>query len=231
MNIGVTFTAHNRPQYLRETLASWAVAEGAHAVPFYFSCEPGQPDVEKQCRDFPYVQRVWVNHDNKGPLGNPWYALDRAFKRGHDFVILAEDDAVVSPDILDYFEAMAYRFSHRQDIFTICSFNHRQNGREDEFHRRTWFASTVWGITRERWSRDVKHHWGFTYAQTEWDKRFVTWLPAHGWQCIYPCVSRSQHIGRVGAHMREEDFEALQGDSFYTGPKIKEWKEKILVQG
>lgn len=229
MNMAVTFTAFNRPRYLRRTLTSWAVAEGANDVPFYFSVEPGQPEVLQICKDFPYTERVWENAHHRGALGNPWYALDRAFKQGHEFVILAEDDAVVSPDVFDYFEKMAYRFGDQPSILAVCSFNMKANGSDSEFHRRRWFASTVWGLSRQRWMQTIKYHWGFTYEEGEWDRRFVNWLGQDGLSCVFPCISRSQHIGRDnGTHMRPADFESMLADSLYGGIAVSEWKERIL---
>jgi len=230
VSIGVTFTAYNRPNYLEATLATWRIAKRAISYPYYFSLEPDQPAVLEVVKKFPYTERVWENPYVRGALVNPWFALKRAFKQGHDFVILAEDDAIVSPDIFDYFERMARQFGDHPEVFAICSFNRRVNGHPDQFHRRNWFASTVWGLTRERWEREVHDHWGFTYMNTEWDKRFVHWIDDSRRVCVFPCVSRSQHIGREnGTHMTEEEFEPLQANAFYTGPGVDVWKEKILV--
>ena len=62
------------------------------------------------CRSVDFAPAVIaLNRLRQGVLGNPWLALDHAFGVSpdlhgpRDFAILAEEDLIVSPDVLEYF--------------------------------------------------------------------------------------------------------------------------------
>jgi len=60
----VTFTVHNRPQYLRKTLESWREVREVDGITALFSCEPGCPEAVRLCEgaDFFQHREVEVTH-------------------------------------------------------------------------------------------------------------------------------------------------------------------------
>lgn len=110
MKKAVLFTVFNRVDYLKETLESWSNVDLIKDYDFCFYVEPS--DVSKQITDLIYnfEDKTDINfsiHYNKNILGtggNTWRGFTDSFKK-YDFVILAEDDVVVSKDVLRYFNA------------------------------------------------------------------------------------------------------------------------------
>src|ERR1700752_2352634 len=102
----VVFTCNNRPESLKETLESWASVRSISSWKCWAFVEPSNRrtevlDIINKCSlDF----NIILNERQNGVLHNPWVALDTAFQDGSDFVVLAEDDIIVSSDTVEYFE-------------------------------------------------------------------------------------------------------------------------------
>lgn len=212
----MTITATERPDYLSEVLDSWEDVRDVQKYPFIFQVEPIRTDIPAMCDTFDAGKnlKVYVNPKRFGALSNPWHAMSNGFLEGADFVVLGEDDSVVSPDVMDFFSWSAKEYKGDKDIFAICSFNHKTNGKVDEVYRKPYFASVVWGMWKDRWDDEVKGEWNHHYLNMGWDWDFVNRL-MNGRSCIFPCVSRSQHIGKLGGtHMPPDQFEDLQADKY-----------------
>jgi hypothetical protein len=228
MNLGIWITANNRPEYLKTVLDSWKQANW-RGRQLGFRVEPGNQEVINLCSN---AGLALINEEQLGALGNPYWTLHEGFERGNDFVVLGEDDSIVAPDVLDYFEDMMVRYRHDTRVLAICSFTHRKCGKPWEVFRQTWFASVVWGTWRNRWDSWFKDNWGFDYFNGAWDHRIVNYLQEDGFVCVFPCVSRSQHIGRYdGTHMIPEDFERMQADEIYIGKSWPQYKEVFRWHG
>ena len=52
--------------------------------------------------DFAAETTITINPQRYGVLGNPWHAFNDGFAVS-DFVVLAEEDLIVSEDVLEYF--------------------------------------------------------------------------------------------------------------------------------
>ena len=97
----IAFTVNNRPHYLKETLASWEAVRGIGDAHLVFRCEPHCPEAVSLCQEVTFADRiVTVNRERSGVLANPWHALEQGSALG-EFVILAEEDLIVSPDVLE----------------------------------------------------------------------------------------------------------------------------------
>src|SRR5687768_3214764 len=102
----LVFTAYNRPNYFRQVIESWNAVRNLQQWRVSVHLEPSevQDEMINLAFNLNTSVDVLVNPERAGVLTNPWNALDSAFNRGADFVVLAEDDVVVSQDILEYFE-------------------------------------------------------------------------------------------------------------------------------
>ena len=217
----VAFTVHNRPGYLRETLASWERVRGIGYARLLFCCEPGCPEAVQACEDVTFAPRaVIVNPQRYGVLGNAWNALEHG-SREDEFTILAEEDLVVSPDVIEYF-TWAQRYRYDPSVLGVTTYQHHEQPgglagagpadwrNDDEFH--FW----VWGTWREHWQGLLRDTWDFTYARKGWDwdlrDRLVV---GAGMTMIAPSLARSQHIGRDGGtHATPEQYEGLLSGCF-----------------
>ena len=235
----VAFTVNNRPDYLRQTLESWSRVRGAADTPFIFRCEPGCPEAVSVCRAFlettGFSGVVYVNEQRFGVLGNPWIALETALAvSARDFAILAEEDMVVSPDVLEYF-AWCQLYRIEPGVLGVTTYQHHEQpgglpgvgladwSRDDQWH--FW----IWGTWRDRWENLLRDSWDFTYRgdcgcppdRRGWD----WWIRNHlvrdaGMKMIAPSLCRSQHIGRDGgSHCTPDQFEGLLS-SCYAGDDV-----------
>jgi len=174
---------------------------------------------------------VTVNPRRLGVLANPWHALEDAFKLS-EFAVLAEDDLIVSHDVLSYFTWCASRYQDNPAVLAVTTHQHdAQPGGVPAVMPMDWTADNgwhfwVWGTWRDRWAR-LRSDWDFTYAHKGWDWRIRDhWVLTEGLKIMGPAMSRSQHIGRDGGtHASEAEFKALLSRCFYAGRSPKTYQE------
>lgn len=221
MKLAVTFTVNDRPHYFQDVLDSWTNVRGKEDVLFYFSCEPfGYEDgmnrgtcvdmAEMWLKDNKLTGRVYANYDKLGVLHNPYVALQRAFGNlTVDYAVLAEDDLVVSNDILEYHTWAANEYLDQKDVAMICSFFEHEAVDElsNAALKKVNFASVyVWGTWKDRWNDYIGPTWEHEYVKeygfhTGWDWNLnERVLPRLGKYSIQPFVTRVQNIGLQGTH-------------------------------
>lgn len=211
----VSLTATSREEYLREVLLSWRKARGVEDYHFIFNVEPINTDIEQICRRVDWVSsETIVNPSVYGPLGNPWYAFERGFDKS-DYVILAEDDSIVSEDVFEYFE-WAEKYRTDSECIAACAFHHGYcNHHVMQVSKNRWFAPTIWATWKEKWVTILRDTWDFDYSKRGWDWNINDNILTGDRYCLTPCHSRSQHIGKYGgAHCTPEIFDELQASRF-----------------
>jgi len=218
----VAITVNNRPEYLARVLDSWRQVRGIQDVYMVFQVEPDSPECLKMCQEAPFLRR-WIvqNRERFGALGNPYKALETGFSLDADFVILGEDDSIVTADILEFFSWAAVVYDPKEipddGALTVCSFKQRTLSNYRWVVRRKFFASVVWGTWRSRWEETIAPSWSFDYSPA-WDKHLLDLAESDQFYCVFPAVSRSQHIGKFGGtHMNPEHFDELQADEVHDG--------------
>lgn len=238
--IAVAFTAFNRPRYLAETLASWERARGIDGTHLVFRCEPGCPEVADMCDAVAFAPRTVIRNPRRlGVLANPWHALNSAFTLGAGFAVLAEDDLIVSADVIEYLTWCAERYRDDPGVLAVTTHQREEQpgglagvraadwGDPDGWH--FW----VWGTWRDRWERLLRPEWDFTYeengggpAQRGWDWKIRNhWVTCKGMRVIAPSLSRSQHIGRDGIHASADQFEELASRCFVSDVPPQRYQE------
>lgn len=218
----VSFTAFHRTDYWEQSLESWARVrgiEGADISVFLESSGFRDEMTEIATRILPQT----VVHQNEVRLGvskNPWVAMDDAFSTGEDFAVLAEDDIIVSSDILEYFLWARDKFRWDPEVLAICSFDsHLESpghtfGKGDVTKQR-WFSPLVWGTWADRWENQIRDTWDFDYSYGGWDWNMRMGVMKDQWFCVFPRHSRSTHIGEFdGTHMQPEQFKETQAGTF-----------------
>lgn len=231
----IAFTVNNRPDYLRQTLESWSKVRGIGDWVLIFACEPGCPESVEVCKSVDFASAVIATSQRRqGVLRNPWLALDHAFGVApdlhgpHDFAVLAEEDLIVSPDVLEYF-TWCQRYADDPSVLGVTTYQHHEQtdglqgvgpadwSRDDQWH--FW----VWGTWRDRWQSLLRDSWDTAYEENgggpnqrgfDWKIR-NTLVVGQGMHMIAPSLSRSQHIGKFGGtHCTPDQFESLLSPSF-----------------
>ena len=216
-------TAFDRPHYLAPVLDAWAGVRGVQDWHLRVAVEPSavQDEVVGLVRAF--VRRtghadteVVVNPVRLGVLENPYVHLAALFGAGHGFVVRAEDDLLVSDDVLELFAHVATAYADQPDVATAHAFSPDPPGPgAAELVRSSAFCPWVWGTWRDRWLDLVGPTWDRDYStynvspgfETGWDWNLDTRVfPAHGLCAVAPAVSRVQNIGAVGEHGTPDDL-------------------------
>lgn len=214
----ISFTAWDRPHYLQPSLASWRQARGVETADLMFRVEPGNDEVLSLCSDadFGASLSVTVNPERYGESRNPWEALQDGFATGAGFVILGEDDDVVSDDILDYFTWAADRYEHDEHILAVCAFQqYRKPGGPGGVVLEAFHQPWIWGTWADRWENILSGDWDFDYSHKGFDwhirERHVQQARR---ACVFPCESRSQQIGREGVHFTPAVYDQFRSYCF-----------------
>lgn len=224
MNFQLVFTAYNRPEYLRQTIASWNTVRNVDRWNTTFFIEPS--DVETEISDIAITLNSTVtprfNAVKNGVLLNPWVAIDSAFESGADFVVLAEDDVAVSQDTLEFFEWAAEEYEKAANVLCVNAFSRIGEGKANQVSRSSTFSPLVWGIWRDRWQTHLRDTWDKDYSsgnpdgsEAGWDWNINRIMAQKDLFAIRPLLSRSDHLGQFdGTHMTPEFYEESRGLGF-----------------
>lgn len=228
----IFFTIYNRPQYLATVLDSWSHVRGLQDWDVQFRFEPSARlrEVTDLVENFisetglSRVERV-INTERLGVLYCPWVGFEDHFRQ-HDFVVRAEDDLIVSDDILEFFTWADESYHHDQQVATVCGHVKTYSDDLAAIHRGTDFSPWIWGTWRDRWNSLIGPTWDRNYStyngypghQSGWDWNLNTRiLPMHNKSVIHPRTSRVDNIGVHGTHAVASDYEHVLGYRPHVG--------------
>lgn len=230
----IAFTVNTRVPYLAWVLESWREARGIGDAHLIFRCEPGCPEAVALCEkaDFAAELTVIVNEERHGVLGNPWHALNDGFALS-DFAILAEEDLIVSPDVLEYFTWCRDRYRDDPQVLGVTTHQYlAQPGglagvMPQRFDQDPDPHLWVWATWKDRWEGFIRDDWTFDYSRRGWDWALLnTWIHGKGMKLMAPCLSRSQHVGRLGGiHCTEDQYETMRSRCFAPRVPPQEYAE------
>ena len=235
----IVFTAYNRPHCLQETLESWAKVRGIKNVIMDFHVEPGQPATEAVIDEMDEhfgKMKVTTNRAHLGPQVNPFQGINCGFTQFRDpspddFVILAEDDFIVSDDILEYLAWTRDEFAGDKRVIAVSSTQFEAQGSLADVLLTPSWTGWVWGTWRDRWEQLIAPAWTFGYEYGGWDWKLIRyWCGERGYLTAVPALSRSQHIGRSGSFTTVESFEAHQSRCFapVVPPQVYRWDRAVV---
>jgi hypothetical protein len=220
----LAFTAFNRVDYIRDVVDSWNNVRRLDnwTAHFYIEPSPVQTFVTDAANDLDTGVVAHFNENLQGVLINPWNAINNRFEDGCDFVVLAEDDVVVSSDALEYLEWASEEYKDDNEILMINLFSQMGGPKEDQVIRQGFFSPLIWGTWRNRWETILRDTWDKNYSsgnpdgsEAGWDWNINRILTAKKLQVIRPLHSRSDHIGEWGGtHMTSELFHTSRGTAF-----------------
>lgn len=223
MRKAVFLTAYNRIPYLQQTLASWEDVDGQEDWDFIASVEPSpvQQQVVEEFEEFFSktnfnLAEVRVNEKLEGVLHHPWMCFEGLFGFGrYDFVVRAEDDLVVSNDILEFFSWAAHNYQGDPQVATVHAYS-SDDGPINAVRKSEAFSPWLWGTWRNRWRDLIGPTWdhdystynGFPGNQSGWDWNLNTRIfPQYDLRSIVPVTSRANNIGVYGTHGTSDNFE------------------------
>jgi len=166
----ITMAAWRRPKYFKEVIDSLKVADGIDNYKLLVSLDGGYHEKQKEMnqilRNSDLDYEVIIHSDNLGCAENTRYILDMGFKQ-HDKVIHIEDDTVLHPQALTWFEHNLDYYEHNPHIFSITGYT---NGKLNELSLdgswtephvvgiRSWFSCWGWATWKRVWD-ELKDSW------------------------------------------------------------------------
>jgi hypothetical protein len=242
MRRALVLTAYNRPEYLRKVLQSWLKVRGLHEWHIVARIEPGE--LEGEVYDLLWrfyeesqhpTMEIIVNPQPYGVLHHPWVAFEELFAAGYDFVVRAEDDLVVSDDILEYFTWASEYFASADSVATVHAFA-GGHGDASAVVVHPSFNPWIWGTWRGVWDGLIGPTWDHDYStfndfpgnQSGWDWNLNTRVfPAEGMSGAYPLSSRVNNIGVHGVHGTPENHATSPSFHDSYGPQPYEVRVDI----
>lgn len=228
----------DRVEYLKQALESWSKVRKLNQFNFVFNVEPSEKfeEIKNIIMDFfektEITGSIKMNNRVMGCATNTWFSFDNLFKE-YDFVILAEDDILVSKDILEYFMLLEEKYKYSQEVAIISANTKWHTNNPSLIVREQAFNGLIWGTWKDKWETYFKNTWDFNYSSglgsgpSGWDWNItLRILPLNNLFSIHPHVSRSQHIGIDGLHCTPEIFDLTQSPSFNEDNK---WEDLVEV--
>ena len=223
----IVMTANDRPWYMIRVLESWRQVRGIGTATMIFQCEPHDDMVDLILAEAGYAERamVSVNERQAGCEANTGRALASGFGLGADFVILGEDDGIVTTDLLEYMAWAAAEYRDDGDVLAVCTFQDTPPGSYGEVRRTDWFFPPVWGIWRDRWEA-LAADWPQGQVQGHsWDWWMIQRMRAAGQHVIQPMATRSQQIGEWGTYQRGSLQETWDKQQFTADVVVAAYRE------
>lgn len=217
MKKALFLTAYNRPDYLKDALDSWVDVRGTEGWYFVAMIEPSPVQAvvlrlfEEFLRTVPWAGcEIGINPTRYGVLHHPWVGFQRLFNDlEYDYVVRAEDDLMVSQDILEYQSWAAETYQGDPDIGIVTSFA-ADNRSSAEVHRQLGLGSPlVIGTWKDRWVDVIGPTWDHDYStytgspmvESGWDWNLnVRVMPSMGLHAIIPNKPKAFHAGIYGEH-------------------------------
>lgn len=224
MKRALVFTAFDRPQYWAPVVKSWSQVD-LTGWDVFLRLEPSDEGTQEHMTQL-FIEflgdehTIIVNPERLGVLLHPWVAFETLFLAGYDFVVRAEDDLVVSSDVLQFFEQASEIFAGDDSVATVHAFNETGS---DDLHRidvDSEFNPWVWGTWADRWREYIGPTWDRDYStfngypgnQSGWDWNLDTRvLPRLGKQVAVVAQSRVQNIGEWGVHGTPDNLPVAPG--------------------
>jgi len=240
-NVVLAFTACDRPHFLSESLASWEKTNLSLVTSVQFFIEPTDKldaihsviDIFESNCPVPVIRHV--NPEKYGVLRNPWELFHNLFdKQLATAVVMAEDDFLVSPDILRLFE---HTRKHAQPkTLAICAKNVGESADENPatFTYDKDFSGNIWMTWAEKWRAYLKTGWDMDYSSGTADgtSSGFDWniglrvMPKNGLRCLVPTASRSWHVGSIGVHTTSDTYNGTTTWNFVREPYLGAYSEK-----
>lgn len=225
---GVVILASSRPSLLEQSLNSLLQLRGIDKYQVFISQDGEDNAVTEVAQRFAkkhdFVRHVHndMHDDKKDALhkiaDHYKFVFTLLFERelGVNHAILIEEDMLLSPDFLTFFETTAPILDEDPTLFAISSWNDNGYLQMDldpsKLLRTRWFPGLGWMLRRELWVKELKNKW----PAYNWDHWMRVDAQLQGRDCIVPELSRNHNIGTVGTNSNPEVHARLLGNVSYA---------------
>lgn len=207
-----------RPEYLAATLIALRRCIGIEKYRVFVLIDGGSTEtLQAAVEESPDEWEVVASTRRAGCNQSTLRALRMGFAES-EYHVHFEDDCLPAKDCLAWFE-WARRFGDDQSIFSVSAYS-REQGRLDEYGRRSWFTGWGWATWRNRfeemqWPQEDKDPWDV--QQNHHARRFR--------YEVYPLVARVQNIGREdGFNVHPDQWLRDQYNPSWAGEsEVAEW--------
>jgi alpha-1,3-mannosyl-glycoprotein beta-1,2-N-acetylglucosaminyltransferase len=216
-NTWIMIVTYARTEYIEKTLNSILELPGLSELNLVISQDGVQPHMirflENYVEKFKKFKRIERFHCETKGLSSQRIAqnykcgLRAAFEEFKaDKVIIVEDDLVVSPDFLKYFDRTIHLLSD-PTVWCISSWNdfgysHLVDDPKRVF-RTQYFPGLGWAMNKDLW-KELKPNW----PSDLWDENMRVDSISKNRDCIVPELSRNYNIGVFGANMKRGEYDA-----------------------
>lgn len=247
-DVAVIVTAKSRPDYLERVLRSWENVRGSEQVhTFLLALGRGPMQSVQMGQVNDSSLRIRIRLDSHRADASPGMhraigeAIDSALGApGVQFVVLGEEDVVVSSDTLEYFAWARKEMARDPQVLVALAHNRGGSGwdaktigqaaggmewalRDDDteadqgvVRKLAYFNGWGWGVTREAWTEVIRPQWDWDCNSGGPSDSGYDWnmqlrvLPSGGWLSLVPDAARSQNIGELGGTYSTPEIHSLQ---------------------
>lgn len=225
-------TAYDRLRYFQEVLYSWHSVRQLDEWHVVISIDPSRftKHMVEEAEEFIHHRgltdvEIVVHEDHLGVYEHPLVMMDRLFAQGYEFVVRAEDDLVVSEDVLEFFEVAAFTYEPSTSVVTAQAWSD-DDGRDDVIEKIDRFCPWVWGTWVDRWFDFVSPAWridtGVGIHDRGWDWNLQRAFVREGVGAVHPRASRVQNIGEFGEHGTPANY--VVSPSFMAHRPWQKWE-------
>jgi hypothetical protein len=226
----------DRPAYAAQTIEALRQCEGVEDYLFLPHVEPGPHASEiADLLDGEGFFEMWpiFNRTRLGFNGNATQALNFGFTFAPtDRVIMVEEDVLLAPDALRYFEWALGRYEADPRVFSVTAYHRSETApdavRWHDVRRRRWFHPWGYALWRDRWEALRGHVNGRESLDTTATRLLLSGTLGTFREEVYPELSRSQNIGRESTSELSpppEWFDAHHRVKHWAGDVAVPWGE------
>jgi len=239
MKINIAISAYNRPEYSQRSIAAIFGAKGFNPQKYRIFCAMDCHKDGSFNRDVYNIYEFFgiipdVAEQKRGCNYNVKRALELAWEDNPDFVLMIEDDIIISDDSLQYIEWAADKYKNDHSVHTIGLWGHDKGpslpvSEKDygKVMRQTYFTCWGWGTWKDRW-KEMLATWttGDDSHETSWD----VIVSSHLGEMveILPAISRAYNCGEHGGTHRGKAWPGLVASGLIDPDEEIEYWEHVL---
>lgn len=226
----LSLTAFNRPQYLKQTLASLKVAlQHVKYDKLFIQVDPKNGEVQYLCKQIDFIETdLVINKTRFGVRQNPYVLLTRVFDLNKsDFNVYLEEDMLLSPDALSFCDFYYENYKDNQ-TFLCCNMYNYNSTKEypNELGLSSDFVALGVGMLPFQWTNYFQKYWFDENIRHEmkvdeggiggWDWSIRACMKKFHLKVLAPRLSRSKHLGEHGTYCDTECFNKMFRDHPYN---------------
>lgn len=243
MKINIAISAYNRPEYLQRCISALYGAKGFSRQKYGVFCAMDCHEDGSINKD---VLSVFMNHQlvpdvaetKQGCNFTVKKALDLAWASRPDFVLMIEDDIIISDDALLYIEWAAETYKQDRSVRTIGLWGHDKGPSPSKVipqeqyttvMRQNYFTCWGWGTWPDRWA-EINAKWttGGDSHETSWD--VIVSQSLGNRTEILPSVSRAYNCGELNGTHRGRAWPGLVASGLVDPDGLVSYSEVPVLQ-